>query len=913
MQVAEELLGRHDEIESLERFLERAREGPAALVLTGEAGIGKTALWRVALERAGRAGHRVLATVAVGAEQRLAYAGLADLLEAAVADRGDILPPPQRRALAAALLLEDPGERETDPRTVAAATLSLLRALAADGPVLVAVDDAQWLDHSSAEALSFALRRVRAEPVALLATHRAGTPLALNVDAAEMLEPRALSIGAVQRLLHQTLDATMARPVLRRLHAASSGNPLLALELGRAVQHGGQSALGPGLLPVPERVEELMAGRLAALPAPTLAALRELAARPGAVPAVLTPEALAPALEVGIITLDGARVRFAHPLFQAAVYARTDPWERRALHERLAASAVTAEERAHHLARSTEPPDEHVAGTLEEAAAALRRRGATADSAELYEQALRFTPAADAAGRARRGLCATQAHGAARNPTRLLAVLRDLVPQLPPGPDRAPLLASLGHHTYDTALIEQAVEEANDDAGRASATVMLGVTLGLLGELRASREAARRAVALAESAGDDALLCSALALAGRMEAGMLVGDPEVALERARTLPHEGDHYYAPGAQIGLWRLAQDRLDEARELLIEHLEGAIAVGDEQSRESLLLHLGALEVRAGNLDRALELAQEGLDLAVASGEVHARGWHLYGRAHVLAHKGDLDAARADAEAALELAAEGSSPWYGLFARTVLGFADVTEARYDDALEWIGNLHDLLEALGLMEPGFLVFHADEIEALVGVGQLERAEARLETIERQGRHLDRPAELVVAWRGRGMLLAARGELEAGVGCLERALVECGRLPVPTERARTLLALGAAERRLRRRAAARRHLDEARRVFAATGARAWVARVDAELARIGGRGSAAAGLTATEQRVAELVAAGHSNKEVARLLTVSPKTVDGHLSRIYPKLGVRSRTELARALGQSGGESPVSQEPPAA
>ena len=394
----------------MDELLALLEDGPHALFLEGEAGIGKTRLWQEGVERARGLGLRVLSTRPGGTEVKLALAGLSDLLGDVAAETLPELPPPQRRALAVALLLEEPGGAPPDDRAVGAAFLGSLRVLANAGPVLVAVDDVQWLDRASARVLEFACRRLDGERIGMLVTVRLAAdetePVelarALGDDRVEHLLLGPLTVAAVYELVRVHLDLALSRPVLLRVHESSGGNPFFALELSRALRRAGAEPTPSEPLPVPPSLRELVRARLALLPRSSAETLLVAAAlsRPTV---SLVEEAvgsgaradrdLGRAAEAGVIELQGDRIRFAHPLLASIPFSAAPAESRRSIHRRLAAVVADPEERARHLALAAEGPDVDVAAALADAAARAKARGAIAAGAELAEQALRLTPA----------------------------------------------------------------------------------------------------------------------------------------------------------------------------------------------------------------------------------------------------------------------------------------------------------------------------------------------------------------------------------------------------------------------------------------------------------------------------------------------------------------------------------------
>ncbi len=396
-----DVIGRDVELARTEDFLDTFAAGSYGLVIEGEAGAGKTTLWLAAVDEARERGCRVLETRPAEAEAGLPFAGLGDLVESTLDEVLDDLPEPQADALRVALLLAPPGDAPLDERAVAMAVLGVLRELAGAGPLLVAVDDVQWLDPPSAKVLSFAWRRLGEEPVGLLLAHRLGTDASVGLADDERfssLPVGPLALGVVHRLVHTRLGLILPRPALRRVHEVSGGNPFFALELGRALQ-AHQAELSPGEpLPVPDRLQELVRVRLGALPPKSRDVLAAAAAlsQPtiGRLAAAVAggEAALRPALEAQVVELEGDRIRFTHPLLASGAYQSLDAIGRRELHRRLGEVVPEADERARHLALSTDTPDADVAQALEEAAEHARARGATATAAELCEQAFRLTP-----------------------------------------------------------------------------------------------------------------------------------------------------------------------------------------------------------------------------------------------------------------------------------------------------------------------------------------------------------------------------------------------------------------------------------------------------------------------------------------------------------------------------------------
>jgi DNA-binding CsgD family transcriptional regulator len=333
------------------------------------------------------------------------------------------------------------------------------------------------------------------------------------------------------------------------------------------------------------------------------------------------------------------------------------------------------------------------------------------------------------------------------------------------------------------------------------------------------------------------------------------------------------------------------------MLEEQHERAEDLGNEFARGSLCFHLTQLECRAGDFSRATGYAREGHELATLSGNHQLMGIVLNARALAAAHTGDAAAARSVADEALAASAEAGDAFFAIHHRVVLGFLETSLADYAAARRQLDELPQLVEQLGVGEPGIFPFHGDAVEAAVALGDQDQAQRLIETLESWGHELDRPRLLALAWRGRGMLHAAVGEADEAAEAFARALAEHERLALPLERARTLLAQGVALRRARQKRSAREALEAAAVIFNDVGAGLWSERARSEISRVGGRAPSGGALTATELQVAKLAAAGKANKEIAAELHVAVRTVETHLTRVYEKLGIRRRGQLAHRL----------------
>jgi predicted ATPase len=374
VEVRPEVIGREEELAAVAAVLDQATTGAAACVIEGEIGVGKTTLWTAALDAAAERGYRVVSARAAEAETSFAFAALGDLLRESLDTVLPALPPPQRRALETALLVAE-GRGAPEQHTVSVAVLAAILLLAAERPLVVAVDDVQWLDSPSRAVLEFVARRLRAHPVVLIFAERIERERHPTVELAvpvERIRLGPLSAGALYQLINDRFDAALPRPVLIRLHETSGGNPFYALELARALIGSGLEAAPDEPLPVPGNLRKLVGQRLAALSGPTREALLAAAASARPTRALLPRDALDEALDAEVLAFHGEDVRFTHPLLASVLYAGAASGERRRVHRRLVGLVTDPEEAARHLALATNEPDESVAARIEHAAGHAR-------------------------------------------------------------------------------------------------------------------------------------------------------------------------------------------------------------------------------------------------------------------------------------------------------------------------------------------------------------------------------------------------------------------------------------------------------------------------------------------------------------------------------------------------------------
>jgi DNA-binding CsgD family transcriptional regulator len=912
------VVGRDRELEEIAAFLDLAGGEPRALLIEGEAGIGKTTLWRAAVHEARERGYRVLACAGAESETQLSLTALRDLIGDVFEEVAHELPSPQQRAMAVILLREEPTDPPAGTDTIAVAFLATLRALAANARTVLAIDDVQWLDPSSSGVVEYALRRLRNEQLSVLMARRLGDQgespqLGLERalgDQLRRLRVEGLSLGALHRILRSRLGLSLSRPTLRRVHEACGGNPFFAFEIGAALRERGQPLEPAAPLPIPKNLHELLRRRVDGVSPGAREALLAAAATANPEIAVVEAASSSPGVEdaiaAGIVVPDGKRLIFTHPLLGEAVYLRATPRRLRETHGRLAGVLRDPLERALHLALASEGPDGEVAEALDRAAALARARGAPADAARLLQEAARVTPAEDNDRAVRRALAAADSWVDAGDQRQSAALAAPLVERLPAGGLHADALMALGRTVADrveaASLFDRALAESGDDPVRRMEALFRACYARLhTMDLPVVRATAREALAAAEEAGNAGRLVLALSIVGWIEtwmAGESLGTD--FLRRARQLEAESgfvDFYDAPGMWLGWWHLAGDELDEARPLLEEQYRRASEAGDEYSRLWLSYPLTELECRAGDYTAARLYAELGYELAEEIESPYPLTALHYARALVAAHTGDADAANAEAAASRLAAREINSRLFELRHGVVLGLLAAAQGMYEEARSELEPLYALRDEAGIDPDHFYSFWPELVEALIAADELERAEAIVAEREQHESGLDRPGKRALAARCRGLIAGARGSLEEAMDLLQEALRLHELRPVPLEHGRTLLALGTHQRRARKRRAARESLQASLSLFQKLGAELWAERARAELARIGGRAPASGDLTPSERRIAELVAAGKTNREVAALLVIADRTVESALTQIYRKLDVRSRTELARLL----------------
>lgn len=900
------LVGRERERAALDAVLTGARVGRSGvLVLSGEAGIGKSTLLEDLVERAVEHRMPVLRATGVRSEQEVPFGGLLQLVRPVLGVL-PALPAPQAQALGSALALL-PGSGD-ERFAVGAATLSLVSRVAEDAPLLCVVDDAHLLDVPSAQALSFAARRLSADPVALVLAVRDDVPSVVGEADLPTLALRGLAADDAAAVIGR-----VSRVDAERLHALTGGNPLALLELARDVD--ALAALPPEApVPVPRSVADAFAQRAAGLSDDARRAL--LVAASGVEDLGVVAEAcrrlgvdvtaLDEAEAAGLLTVAGGRVVVRHGLVRSGVWSRATPAQRREVHAALAAvlPADDVDRRAWHLAEAARGPDPAVAAVVAEAAGRAAGRGAHAVAAaglrraaslatDRDEQAAHLVAAAESAWRA----------GSAETVLDVLGVLvgrrlpRDLSIR------RAVVDASVAARTgapsraYET-LVAAADEVAADEPDRAAELLADAVAAAqAVGDVAGMAAAAARIEDLPPLSSTRATWVSLVATGmARVVAGTGGAD---ALERAATLAREDpdlltDAHLAPWVVLGaLYRREDDDRDQVAAVM-RHARSRTDIG---VLPSLLFYLGRDLATTDRWDDAVAAYSEGAQLAREAGQSTDLAACLAGWAWVEARRGAPEHCRRLADEALGLCRDRRLGFFEVWARTALAELALGLGRAGEALEGFREVEAILRRLGVddvdLAPG-----PELVEALLRVGATEDAQAEAERYAVRARAKGRPWSLARAHRAVG-LVGPDDEVDAS---FVAALEEHGRTLDAFETARTRLAYGARLRRARRRVDARPVLRAAVEAFDRLGARPWADLAAGELkatgevaVRRGAPGSAL--LTPQERQVARTVADGATTREAAAALFLSPKTVEFHLRNVYGKLGIRSRGELAGAL----------------
>jgi DNA-binding CsgD family transcriptional regulator len=907
------LIGREGERGQLNALLADARVGRGrALVLCGSAGIGKTGLLDHAVQKA--SGFQVLHYTAVESEAELPFAGVQALL-GPLLDRLPEIPEPQAHALRAALALES--IPNTNRLAVYAGALSLFGVAAERGPLLVVVDDAHWLDRPSAEALTFAARRLTAESLALLFAVREGEGTDLDV-ALPTIELEPLEVAASTELLHERFGSTIDTKVARHLAEATGGNPLALLEVAPLLSEGervGREPL-PDHLPASESVDRTVRRALPSLPPEARRALLVAAASDSATGGDLA--ALEPAEDAGLVRIHAGSVAFRHPLVRSAVYHAASADERRAAHRSLA-EALTGDEdadrRAWHLAAAAEGPDESVAAALEAAASRFAERGGQASAWRALERAAELSDGDDA--------CARRLHAAGRaaehaGDLERAAVLaeRALTHGRDPGVRAAARVLAWQVNDWRGLAADDVDFEA--EAKRlapfhpARAALLLYVISGAACrrlQLERALRLARKSVEINPVNGAGSAEApwepwmEEVAAITRWQLAfilLLLGRQAEADDAVRgLLPAADASVTARASPLSLnFHAYLERYDEARSSIERVLRSARATGDVWAEMWMTRSLAFVDLLQGRFPAARAGAARSLGMAESNAVPSAIAFNLAILARLAAVEGRESEAREHAARADELAQRGlGNRLLRAQLQATLGLLELGLARPLAAIEKLVPVAELAERHGVREPSILPYAPDLIEAYARAGEREAATRELAKLAELARAVDRGWALAAVARLQG-LLGRDDDLDDHFGAaLELHEQRAGSA---FERARTELLYGERLRRAKRRVEAREHLRSAIELLDALGAAPWSEQARREL-RASGESiprrdpTAPEKLTPQELQVALQVAEGRTNRDVAAALFLSPKTVEFHLTRVYRKLNIHSRAELVR------------------
>jgi DNA-binding NarL/FixJ family response regulator len=909
------LIGRDVELERLDRFLDVVENPRArAMAIVGEPGIGKTALWEDSLGTARKHGYEVLAARAIQAETDLSFAALSDLVDALGSDVLAGLPAPQRNALEVALRLAEPGASPPDSLAIAVGLLTALNVVAARQPLLVAVDDVQWLDDASLSPILFALRRLKSDNARVLVSRLEGTPSRLEKGlerGVESLELTGLTIGAIGRLLSERLGLMLSRRQLRQLYETTHGNPLFAVELGRSVADKENQEVGTDL-PMPRVVEELFGSRLRELPDQTRDAVLAVALSADVTHSELSsfvdPLALEDAVESGLLVADGQRVRPAHPLLAVTSRHQAGAQQRRDTHLALSRVVTDDARRARHLAMATAVPDDELAVFVAAASANVLKRGAVREAELLAEHALRLTPP-DAPARPERVLRLADRYLDAGDVPRMEELLMAEIDAFTSCRDRVQAHLLLAQASVNRIAEEEHVEQALTEAGsdpelRASA---LGLKIRLLATAHVERldvaeDLASEALESAQQVGPEATgqMMGEVAWIRLLRGRPLEGNsPTEVLSASGSIANDGALARAAGlahAFRGEVRPARAIFERLRAHTLESGQFFFVLMSD-------LHLCELAVRAGDIHAAnRELEQlSAWDFSIEHATIRARLHAL-----IEAVKGAPREADRWIGAASEAAKESQLVWDTLEVRRAAGIAALCDQDPERAVEELGAVWEHTSREHVHNPGVFPVAADFVEALILSGDLTRASAVIETLRRHSIEQNHPWGLATTTRCDAVLALADRHDEDAVAAARAAATQYGNLGLHFDQARTLLVLGRAQRRYRKSGAARASLTGAAEIFDQNGSTGWAELARAELARVTGRRrDDEHELTPSEQQVASLAADGMSNKEIATRLVLSVNTVETHLSHTYAKLGVNSRSQLSRHWSRIGRPDP--------
>jgi DNA-binding CsgD family transcriptional regulator len=909
------LLGREQELRSLVAVLDAVDSGSASLVIHGEAGQGKSSLLRWAARSASDRGFTVLWATGIEFERELGFSGLTAVLRP-LHDRVDGLGDAQRDSLNVAMGLV---VGEAPVLTTYGATLALLSLAADEAPLLVVVDDAQWVDQASLESLVFAAHRAGADHVGFAFAHRTGVPCLLDRTGFDRIELRGLAEAAAVKVL---TSHGVAPDVARRCWERTGGNPLALIEGARGLtagQRAGDEPLPPAL-PAAGRSLDAFRSRLDELPDATVQALGLAALEASNDLALVAPALstagssvaeLAPAERRGLVAIAGSALTWRHPLLRSAVYQHVDSHWRRQAHRALADAALAAghgEKALWHLSETIVEPDDEVAGRLAALGVAARRRGALISAAEAHEQAARWSTVV-AAGDCQ-NLAAADARWAGGDLNGAAKFLSARISHVGAVETRAQMAMVLGQAEMWTVgsaagierfeLHTSAVSDTHPDIG--ALLLLHAATARMLAlDSAAAVATAERAVALAERTDDNAVLFAASAMLTLAQ--IFAGGGPAFTERLGPITQmslaalgagtEGADDLAQLCAYGL--VACERWPEATDLLRLIISSGERSGMVGRTAFARLLLAEVLWRTGRWAESLAELTQAVSLQEAVSPGHVVPGTVAVLARIEAALGQSDSCREHVKRVLE-----SPPRIEMFsaiALSAVGLLELGSGHNAEAAEAFDQI--VARADQVAEPGWLWWQGDAIEAYAGCGRTAEARRALLRLEGQAAATGRGWALATVARARGVL----AEGEDSIALLKAALEAFRAVGAPFEEARTLMVLGSRRISQDDRVEGARDVAAARTAFDRLGARDWSQRASTICGEASGaEGSLTSRLTPAELRVAMVVGRGASNRDAADQLFISPKTVDYHLQSIYRKLGMRSRTQLMTlVLTQAG------------
>jgi DNA-binding CsgD family transcriptional regulator len=905
------LYGRDLERSRIGELLDGARASRSGvLVISGEPGVGKSALLEDARAQAG--GMRVLAGNGVESEAHLPFAAL-HLIVRPVLDLVDDLPRPQAAALRGALGLAPAGS--DDRFLVSLAALSLLAEAAERQPLLCLIDDAHWLDDASADALVFVARRLEAEGIVILFAVREGENQRFEGIGLPGLRVGGLDTFAAGALIDRRTDVTLSPDVRARLVAETAGNPLALLELSVVLSDAQLSGAEPVLAPLPisARVERAFLARVRLLPDETqtlllvaaaddtgdLATVLGAAAKLGA-----TPEALDPLEQARLAQVRGGRFELRHPLVRSAVYQAAPLSKRQAVHRALAdvfEGEAGADRRAWHRAAASIEPDPSVVAELEQAAERARGRSGFAAASLAFERAAALT--AEEHQRVRHLTSAAENAWLGGRFERAVVLLERARPLADSAVERAEIdrwegLIELNRGRPVKAyrvLMQAAMDVAPIDGERALELLNLASVAAAYGADNQANIAIADVVRglAVEETPFVRMLAELLTGMGCHAEGNLA-TAATKLRNAFELAEALDEHSGATQPLALYFAGRAALylgddESARRIHRNAAATARASGVIGALTQILPILTLAEIWAGRWDSASANAREGLRLGRDAGQEHLADQTRALLAVVAALRGDEEECRTLATEAREVAlARG----LGVVAEVANWALTLLELGLGAAEEALGRARNISRTLGAYWCAL-----DRMEAAVRVGEDATAREWLDGFEAWANSIGAAWADAVVLHCRALLCENESEAER---LFRAALDKHAQAARPFETARTELAFGAFLRRTRRRVEAREHLRAALDRFERLGARLWAERARVELRASGERArkrepSTLGDLTAQELQIARFVSEGLSNKEVAAQLFLSPRTIDFHLRNVFRKLGISSRTQLAR------------------